>query len=573
MTRSRGGWFRSGRYRPRWLEQDLELVLAFYTSLGFLDARIAEKEVRWSGDRRSVDIRIRIEEGVRTRIASVRFEGLPDVPESEIRAKLALQEGKPHNRALLSRDRARIQSVLAERGYAEASVEAEEALAKGWVDLLYRVEAGPRVRIGSIAVAGTSRTSEKFVRRELTFGEGDWFRLASLLDSRDRIYQTGLYSNVAITREGLNEDDAVPIRIDVAEKKVRSIGVGGGFGTEDRFRVSLDWSDRNLLGSGRRLAFETVLSNLYSDRPFEQKHELSLIEPWMFGTRTVGLWKVSHRRVNIENGILRLAGTEERVIGRYRLNETATSFSLSRDFSKTTKGWVTHSLEWADAGDPTFEVDPEVLEPDVTRSLSVNWERDARDHLIDPTRGSRSYATIEFAGRFLGGDNEYLRETGGLTSYRRLGGRAVLATRLQAGSIRSLADVGALPDYKLFRLGGANSVRGYREETIGPGNHLLLASAELRLRLFWRFGAVVFADGGNAWQEIGDITGESFRIHARPDEATERDFRYGVGGGLRLYTPVGPLRMDYGYKLKRLIEESGEREPDDVLHFSIGQAF
>ncbi|RPJ41804.1 MAG: hypothetical protein EHM19_11080, partial [Candidatus Latescibacterota bacterium] len=270
MTRSRGGWFRSGRYRPRWLEQDLELVLAYYTSLGFLDARIAEKEVRWSGDRRSVDVRIRIEEGSRTFISSVRFEGLPDVPESEVRAKLALQEGKPHNRALLSRDRARIQSVLAERGYAEASVEAEEALAKGWVDLLYRVEAGPRVRIGPIAVAGTSRTSEKFVRRELTLREGDWFRLASLLDSRDRIYQTGLYSNVAITREGLNENDAVPIRIDVAEKKVRSVGVGGGFGTEDRFRVSLDWSDRNLLGSGRRLAYETVLSNLYSDRPFEQ---------------------------------------------------------------------------------------------------------------------------------------------------------------------------------------------------------------------------------------------------------------------------------------------------------------
>ncbi|RPJ41323.1 MAG: outer membrane protein assembly factor [Candidatus Latescibacterota bacterium] len=293
----------------------------------------------------------------------------------------------------------------------------------------------------------------------------------------------------------------------------------------------------------------------------------------MFCTRTGCLWKVSHRRFNIENGILRLAGTEERVIGRYRLNETATSFSLSRDFSKTTKGWVTYSLEWADAGDPTFEVDPEVLEPDVTRSLSVNWERDARDHLIDPTRGSRSYATVEFAGSFLGGDNEYLRETGGHMSYRRLGGRAVLATRLQVGSIRSLADVGALPDYKLFRLGGANSVRGYREETIGPGNQLLLASVELRLRLFWRFGAVVFADGGNAWQEIDDISGESFRLHARPDEATERDFRYGVGGGLRLYTPVGPLRMDYGYKLKRLIEESGEREPDAVLPFSIGQAF
>jgi len=573
MVHSGGSWFRSGRYRPRWLEKDLEQVIHRYGNLGHLEARVAEKQVTWSGDRRTVDIRVVLDEGARTILDSIRLEGLPDIPAEEILARLSLAEGKAYNRELLSRDRARIQTLLAERGYAEASVEEEETIEGARARLLFRVDPGPRVWVGAITVAGTETTREHFVRRELVFREGDWFRRGSLLDSRDRIFRTGFYANVAIFREPLTEENTVPIRVEVREKNVRSFGFGGGFGTEDRFRASLDWSNRNWLRSGKRLAFEVVFSDLYSDRPIEQKHEVSLIEPWMFRTRTVGLWKVSHERLNIENFTIREEGTADRVVARYRLNETTASFSLSREFSRIAKGSVVYSFEYAEAADPTEPVDPELLEPDVTRSLGIVLERDGRDHLLDPSRGTRAHANVELAGSVLGGDNELVKGVFGGTAYRKLGERVVLAGRLQAGSIRSLAGDGALPDYKRFRSGGANTIRGYREDTIGPGNHLLLSSVELRLRLFWRLGCVLFADGGNAWEDLGRIRGNDWRVRAAESEVAVDDFRYGVGAGIRLYTPVGPLRMDYGRKVKPRITETGKRESDSVLHFSIGQAF
>ncbi|MFH1680856.1 MAG: BamA/TamA family outer membrane protein, partial [Candidatus Eisenbacteria bacterium] len=573
MEKSRGGWFRSGRYRPRWLEKDLEQVIHYYRSLGFLDARAAETQVAWSGDRRTVDVRVVLDEGPRTLLDAIRIEGLPDVPLEQVLGQLALREGSPYNREFLGRDRARIQTVLAERGYPDAAVEEEERIEGARARLVFRVDSGPRVRIGPIVATGTDQTRERFVVRELTFREGDWFHRGSLLDSRDRIYRTGLYSNVAIVREPLTAENTVPIRIEVREKNVRSFGVGGGFGTEDRFRTSVDWSNRNWLRTGRRLALEVVYSDLYSDRPIEHRYEISLIEPWMFGTRTVGLWKIAHQRLNIENFVIKEDGREDRVVGRYRLNETTASLSLSREFSKIAKGWITYSFEYADAGDPTEPVDPALLEPDVTRSLGLSAERDGRDHLLDPSRGTRVHANTEFAGSVLGGDNEFLKGVIGGTAYRSAGGRTVLAGRLQAGALRSLAAGGTLPDYKRFRLGGANTVRGYREDTIGPGDHLLLLSIELRFRLFWRFGGVLFADGGNAWEDIGRINGADFRLTADAEETSADDFRYGAGAGLRLYTPVGPLRLDYARKLKPRVEQTGDREPDSVFHFSIGQAF
>jgi outer membrane protein insertion porin family len=573
MVHSRGGWLRAGRYRPRWLDADLQMVLRRYADLGHLEACVETKEVVWSGDRGHVDIRIVIFEGEPTILEKIAFDGLPDLPGKNVPAALSLREGAPYNPGRLAHDRARIGSLLAEEGYAEAEVEAEDRREGTRASVVFRVAPGPRVRVGGIVVAGTEKTREKFVRRELLFREGDWYRKGKLLESRDRIYQTGLYSNVAITREPLEGVDSVPIRIDVTEKQTRSFGFGGGFGTADRFRLGVDWSSRNWLRTGTRLAVEAVLSDLYSDRPFEQKYELSLSEPWMFGTRTTGVWKVSHSRFNVENFILKESTGVERVVGRYRLNETATGFSLSREFSKRAKAWITYSLEWADADDPSEPVDPELLAPDVTRSLALSFERDARDHLLDPTRGTRTYANFEVAGGWLGGDNEFVKGLAGGAEYRSFLTRGVAAARLQIGSLRPVDGAEAVPDYKLFRPGGANSVRGYREEAIGPGNHSLLANAELRFRLFWRIGAVVFADGGGVWQSAGDVRGSDFRLHATEDEMRREDFRYGVGAGLRVYTPVGPVRADYGRKLKRMREATGDLEDPYVLHFSIGQAF
>jgi len=574
MDKSRSRWFRGGQYRQRWLEKDLEEVIRYYGNLGYLDAQIVEKEVTWSRDREWVTVRIVVEEGTRTVLDTLRFEGLPDVPREGLIERLGLQVGEPFNRDLLGRDRIRIYTYLAERGYAEAEVEHEEILHPGRAVLVYRVQPGRRLRIGPISVVGTKNTKRHFITRELTFGEGEWYNRTSLLESRDRIYQTGLYYNVAMTRERAVVGDALPIRIDVKEREdVRWFGFGGGFGTEDYFRLSVDWNNRNLLRTGRRVTIEGILSELLSDRDVEQRYSLTLVEPWVVGTRTTGILKLTHEQRNVENFTIEEDDGEEKVVEHYRLDQTTASFSLSRELSKITKWWVTYSLEWADADDPSEPIDPVLLRPDVTRSLSFSFERDGRDHLLDPMRGSRQHASIEVAGNVLGGDNEFVKGVAGTAAYRTLRGRVVLAGRVQVGAITSLATDDALPDYKRFRIGGANTVRGYREETIGPDNAMLLANVELRYHLLWRFGGVLFLDGGNTWDRVGAVSGGDFTLYRDLEDTNQDDFRYGTGGGLRIYTPVGPLRIDYARKLKRRIDENGDPEGVDSWHFSIGQAF
>ncbi|MFH1279688.1 MAG: BamA/TamA family outer membrane protein [Candidatus Eisenbacteria bacterium] len=570
MNRTKGGFIRSGRYRPRWLENDLEEVIRYYTNLGFLDARVAEKEVAWNQGRESVDIRILFEEGERTLVDSILFVGLPELNRDKLRSRLSLTVGSPYNREAVGRERIRVFAFLGEQGYAEAEVGFEERLRPGAATLVYVVDAGPKVRIGPVRVVGCVNTRPRFVTRELLLREGDWYNRRKLLESRDRVYRTGLYYNVAMTLEPLREGNAAPLRIDVREKDNRWFGFGGGFGTEDLFRFSLDWTNRNWFRTGRRLGLETVFSELLADRPFEQRYELTFIEPWMFGTRTAGTWRVSHERMNVENFVIK---EEDRIVGRYRLDQTATSFTLTRELSDIFKAWITYSLEWADAKDPSEPVDPDLLRPDVTRALSFTVERDARDHLLDPTRGNRFHTSLEFAGSFLGGDNEFLKGLANGAAYKTVLPRTVIAGRLQVGGIRKLAGDDALPDYKRFRLGGANTVRGYREQTIGPSDVQLLANVEVRFHILWRIGGVLFLDGGNTWSSWREIRSADFRLHKDLADTDITDFRYGAGGGLRIYTPVGPLRVDYARKLKPRIKETGETESRQVFHFSIGQAF
>lgn len=570
MKHTKGGLFRSGRYRPRWLENDLEDVVRHYGNLGFLDARIAEREVAWNRGRESVDIRVRIEEGERTFVDSVLFSEMPEVRREKLIERLSLTAGVPYNREVVGRERIRVFSFLGEKGYAEAKVDFEERLRPGGATLVYVIDAGPRVRIGPVRVVGHRNTRSRFVTRELLLREGDWYNRRKLLESRDRIYRTGLFYNVAMTLEPLREGNAAPLRIDVREKDYRWFGVGAGFGTEDLFRFSFDWTNRNWFRTGRRLGLELVFSELLADRPFEQRYELTFTEPWMFGTRTAGTWRVSHERMNVENFVIE---EENRTVGRYRLDQTATSFTLSRELSEIFKGWITYSLEWADAKEPSEPVDPVLLRPDVTRALSFTVERDARDHLLDPSRGTRFHTSLEFAGSHLGGDNEFLKGLANGAAYKTVLPRTVVAGRLQVGGIRRLAGDDALPDYKRFRLGGANTVRGYREQTIGPGVVQLLANVEVRFHMVWRFGGVLFLDGGNVWNSWREIRADDFSLHKDLADTEGTDFRYGAGGGLRIYTPVGPLRVDYARKLKPLVKETGETESRDVFHFSIGQAF
>jgi outer membrane protein assembly factor BamA len=290
-------------------------------------------------------------------------------------------------------------------------------------------------------------------------------------------------------------------------------------------------------------------------------------------------------------------------------------------------------LNWTNRLDFRFKVvDPEIhplapadLQEDFeqagvtatqTRSLIHSLFLEGRDNVFNPLHGQYFTSQLELAGGLLGGDNSFLKWSGSYQHYRPLLG-GVLASRLRVGAVRPYGksrEFGAdgVPYDDRFFAGGAYSVRGYRDNGLGPqvldrseldeigwgsdvplpddpakgGSYQLITNLEWRFPLpllsRWNFSSVAFFDGGNVWENFDDIRLKGFRLRSYPGEPEDPsstklwDYRYSVGTGVRLDTPFGPFRLDIGFPLKRARYQSLEKTVVDDkwrIHFSLGHIF
>jgi outer membrane protein assembly factor BamA len=198
--------------------------------------------------------------------------------------------------------------------------------------------------------------------------------------------------------------------------------------------------------------------------------------------------------------------------------------------------------------------------------------RNTADNLLDARTGYVLTGRIEQAGRWLPGTFNYWSMSGEARHYLPLGSRAVIANRIRLATIDAAGNVERnVPFHKRYFLGGSSSIRGWGRFEVGPtsgfglpigGHSMFDGSSEIRLPLWGRVGGVVFLDYGNVWSNSWDIN--------------VGDLRYAVGPGLRYLTPIGPMRVDFGYQLNPIEDLRANGEPEVRhwrLHFSIGQAF
>jgi outer membrane protein assembly factor BamA len=235
--------------------------------------------------------------------------------------------------------------------------------------------------------------------------------------------------------------------------------------------------------------------------------------------------------------------------------------------------------------------------PDVEKELSNSrivsgtFSHNTRDFILDPRRGGYRDVRADLAGGFLGGDNDFYALNTTLQKYWPKRRDLVVALRARVGftdAYGSSKDTG-VPVENRFFTGGGNSVRGFRDNSLGPtgmvetsegtleetvigGRFLLVGNAELRFPVPYfsrfRFSAAVFADAGNVWSSLGSVDAKDFRLYASPDEITRDDVRYTLGIGLRYNTPVGPVRLDYGMPIKK-----DDTDRFGRFHLSLGQIF
>lgn len=533
-------------YFPEILETDIENILNFYHQNGYLEASVPEKTVVADTAQNKVDIHLSLNEGELTRVEGLSIFGNYAFDDSTLLAFVNLKKGDPFRRINIQDGMLAMISLYAEHGYLDATIKpdirinSETHLAVVDFTVTEKVPAA----ISSITIEGLKKTRPNVVMRELLFKEGEVIRYSSLLKSQRRLYMTGLFESVFIRPVSTSANDPAgkDILIDLNESIPSEFNASVGFGSVDKVRGRVELLTTNLAGTARKAG------GAISGSFIRRAAEASFTEPYTLGTR----WRTDVNLMLeylIEPGYNFLRYGGRMTFGHYFAEKFFLTVSYRHEDSR-----LSH-IE-------TLE-QPKDFKPKI-RSFIFSISRDTRDNLFNPLRGTYSEWTSEVAGTFLQGTNSFARSIVKYKTFYPLNRETVLASALEIGWIDNFRSGEEIPLNERFYAGGPNTIRGFGYQLAGPlqydgvplgGNFKIVWNlVEVRRTLYKIFGGVMFVDIGNVWSEAKDF---GFG-----------DIRPAAGAGIRINTPLGIVRLDYGANLDRR-----GSEPRDKIFFSMGQAF
>lgn len=578
--------FRSNPYLgPDYLSIDLYRILQLYRDKGFALAFIRDAEVRYNkaGDR--VRIRIDVAEGKPYRIGGVTMSGVDPLMRERIDRRMRIRAGDRLGQARVDATRDEIGKIYGEAGYVAARVHDDVVLEGDHASVAFRVNAGSPYLMRGVIIdstgGGLGKTRPAVVRREVTMKPGDLFRTSEVVKTQERILDTGVFRTVRVL--SVPDSTGLPVadlRILAHSRNSGWYGFGAGYSSDDQIRFLGEWGNRNVSGMARQLTangdVSFSLSPTYRGGGLPLRSIIGTVgytEPWFLKTRTASITVLSHtydRQPTFNQDITDLSETLRRQLGRW------------------SDGALTLRNRWVRGIDPATPADTTVRRTTyVTRNLSALIEEDRRNNILNPTTGSFTQFLAEYAGGPLGGKNEFSRWTGTASWYIPVKDGIVLATRLRGGwivPIRGVSQPESLPGFRVppeerYKLGGATTVRGYQENSLGPhyagggetgGAAMFLGNVEVRFPLIWILSGAVFLDAGNVWVDAHQIRFSDFRNGLHSGAYDPVNVAYGAGGGVRIMTPVGPFRIDYGTKVG---SGRGTGGKPGELHLSLGQAF
>jgi outer membrane protein assembly factor BamA len=589
------------------LDAAARAVLDLYRTRGFAwaDVKTAEEEVAPVGTGAAfVRPTIAIAEGPRAVIGQVRITGVQALSEAEILRVVKLQPGQPYYEPNVRADRDAVELEYRNLGYTLVEVTVAPAVSeeRARVDLTYSVTEGPQTLVDHVIIVGNTRTSEEVIRREVVLEPGAPLGLRDILESRRRLSQLGLFRRIDIRELEHGPPTRRDLLITVEEAAATVVGYGGGLEVTRRLRASgpggeaaerMELAPRGFFEIGRRnLGGKNRSINLFTrvsirpkdapDNPEEDGRGFGFSE-----YRVVGTYR-EPRAFNWNADLLLTGAVEQGVRSAFNFARKGVTAELIRRLTPATRATVRYTFGTTRTFDERLSEEEQAvidkLFPQVRLSgFSAAIFRDTRDDLVEPTSGTALGAEGTLAARALGGQVGFVKTYLQGMWYKRVPGtsRIIFATRASLG----LADgfsreavttdpdelpIEDLPASERFFAGGDTTIRGYAldtvgaDETISPrgfprgGNAVLILNGELRLPVWKDIGAAVFVDGGNVFERVTDFTLE--------------DLRGSTGFGLRYRSPIGPIRVDMGFKMDRRVY-GGRLEPRSVIHFSIGQAF
>ncbi|MEW6714931.1 MAG: outer membrane protein assembly factor BamA [Nitrospirota bacterium] len=536
------------------LDESKDALIIFYNALGYLQAEVSEVKTVLHDDNNGLSLQFVINEGRQTMIKSFRISGNRDIRNSDIRDALRLKEDIPYNIIDIRDARYRIQSLYNNRGYMDARIEVQSTIYDDKAFLDYMITENRPSVVGKIIIRGNVKTKDKIIRRELTVAEGETYNYGEVLNTRDRLYRLGLFSEVKIDIIKPDNKENAGIKdmlITLKESAQGSVEMSLGYSDYEKFRGSIELRYRNIGGYNRQAAFRTEINAV------EEKYVLDFREPRFLNNPSlpfiVSLSKEKGRAINVE--------TKEVL---YKIDKTSFIAGVEKEIRKGLRAALNYEYSYNDTTDvaPGVILSKEDTGTLAIGSISPSLFYDLRDNPFDPASGSLQGITLKFASKAYLSETEFIKGTFQSSWFFPLKKGIVFAVSLKGGIAHSFGETDELPLIERFFLGGRTTVRGYGHDLLGPkgadntptgGNVFALVNGEFRIPIRKGFGIVTFIDAGNVWIRTNDVDAE---------------LKYTAGLGLRYATPVGPVRLDYGHKLQR---EEGESAGE--VHFSFGHAF
>jgi outer membrane protein insertion porin family len=586
------------RYQHNVFPKELRRIEAFYRRQGFggaavwLDSLIAvpvSTHTRGSRARRRparLSVRVGVREGPRTFLRDIQYSPQRVFSLEELRRATPIQKGQPfpYSGAQRGRYTRALRIAFLARGHLAVAVRDSVMLASDSTEavLVFALQPGPLFRVDSVTVHGHDKIKEPLIRRELTIAHGQVYSYTRLKESEENLYGTSWFRRVTLREQNINvEKQTVDIAVQVTERQLQFVEGAVGLARREDFeaRVTGGWGHRNARWGHSIEVRGTVAynleqrkDNLYADA------RLHYVNPHWFGWNTRFEPQFA---VSVDKRI------EDAQLTRWRLDLPAVR--RGGRFTTVSGGLFISSTD--------TQLETISDEARGTRGIGAAIRRNSSDNIFDPRSGDLRSLGGQRAG--FGGDNHFTRFTASFARYVPVG-RSVLAFGARAGWVEAFGksresgdEIGirGVPFEFLFQGGGNTTVRGFASNSLGApvtatiigddpsestvtqtdaraGTVLLIANVELRFSMGLlsrlNLGGVVFADAGNVWTDVDEMSHAAFgprlnHDHRRPD------MRYSCGFGLRYRTPFGPLRADLALPLKR----EGRRR----YHFGIGHTF
>ncbi|MBC7364060.1 MAG: translocation/assembly module TamB domain-containing protein, partial [Candidatus Aminicenantes bacterium] len=502
----------------------LDLIDYFYQENGYLQVKIDRPLIKEDGNRKQLHLSLKIEAGPQSRVREVKIEGQEKLSRAELISLLSLKPGEVFSWPALAMDRTALLNRYRSLGFKEAQVVADARPVENKVDydVIFKIEEGHNFNIAEVELAGARRSKKSFLLKTSGLTTGQPASLEFLARAQKNLYDSGAFQSVNITSVPISGTSEKAV-VKVQEKPWLTVNYGLQYNTETRLEGFVETDFNNLFGYGWNGLIYLRANKRQQDARF------SLKIPYLFSRKTDLIASVFYLKDSKEFYITEQLGTSlQQKISVVKGFNLSWVYKLSRihDYEKV-PSWP-------------FPYDVKIF----TSELSLLLNRDTRDDKFDPKKGMLLTGNFSYSPKFLGSDLSYISTFTQASFYKALFSGITWASCYRLGLASAFGEY--LIPSKRFYAGGGTSIRGFKLDAVGPidfwtglpegGEAVLVVNQELRFPIYKIVRGVAFFDAGNVYYQLRDFNPVKLRT--------------GAGLGLRIESPLGLLRLDYGLNLK-----------------------